>query len=96
MEEAFRRIKHCIDLESVSGLSWHAHQQDLAAKVLSDNLNSLVCLEALTERDGHICTDAPTVLLSPENALLKINRTRTFSISGSVCPDGCPRARTDR
>ncbi|MPW23401.1 IS4 family transposase [Paraburkholderia sp. CNPSo 3157] len=79
VEEAFRRIKHRIDLESVSGLSWLAHQQDLAAKVLCDNLNSLLCLEALTERDGRICTDTPTVLLSPENALLKINRTRAFA-----------------
>ena len=79
VEEAFRRIKHRIDLESVSGLSWLAHQQDLAAKILNDNLNSLLCLEALDERDGHISEDAPTVLRSPGSALLKINRTRAFA-----------------
>jgi hypothetical protein len=78
IEEAFRRIKHRIDLESVSGLSWLSHQQDLAAKILSDNLNSLLCLEALDGRDGHISKDAPTVLQTG-NALLKINRTRAFA-----------------
>lgn len=79
VEEAFRRIKHRIDLESVSGLSWLAHQQDLAAKILSDNLNSLLCLEALDERDGHISEDLPTVLQTAGNALLRINRTRAFA-----------------
>jgi hypothetical protein len=75
----FRRIKHRIDLESVSGLSWLAHQQDLAAKILGDNLNSLLCLEALDQRDGHISEEVPTVLQTPGNALLKINRTRAFA-----------------
>jgi hypothetical protein len=79
VEDAFRRIKHRIDLESVSGLSWLAHQQDLAAKVLSDNLNSMLCLEALDERDGHISDATPTVLHATSGALLKINRTRAFA-----------------
>ena len=80
VEEAFRRIKHRIDLESVSGLSWLAHQQDLAAKILNDNLSSLLCLDALHERDGHISEGALSVLQSPGgSALLKINRTRAFA-----------------
>ena len=71
------RTKHRIDLESVSGLSWLAHQQDLAAKIL--NLNSLLCLEALDERDGHISEGAPTVLRLTGRALPQINRTRAFA-----------------
>lgn len=79
MEEAFRRIKHRIDLENVSGLSWLAHQQDLAAKVFADNLNALLCLEALHERDGDIREAEPTVLQVTTGVLLKINRTRAFA-----------------
>jgi hypothetical protein len=75
---AIPRTKHRIDLESVSGLSWLAHQ-DLAAKILNDNLNSLLCLEALDERDGHISEGAPTVLRSAGRALPQINRTRAFA-----------------
>jgi hypothetical protein len=79
IEEAFKRIKHRIHLEAVSGLSWLTHQQDLAAKVLSDNLSALLCLEALGERDGQIDELAPTVTRSSSGALLKINRTRAFA-----------------
>ncbi|MEX3613446.1 MAG: hypothetical protein VB141_06105, partial [Burkholderia gladioli] len=45
-------------LEAVTGLSWLSHQQDLGAKVLSDNLSALMCLEALAERDGQIDANA--------------------------------------
>jgi hypothetical protein len=79
IEEAFKRIKHRIDLEVVSGLSWHTHQQDLAAKLLSDNLSALLCLEALDERDGQIDELAPTVTRSTSGALLKVNCTRAFA-----------------
>jgi hypothetical protein len=79
IEEAFKRIKHRLHLEAVSGLSWLTHQQDLAAKVLSDNLNALLCLGALHERDGQIDIDSPTVLTSPTGAHIKINRTRAFA-----------------
>ncbi|MGF6872679.1 hypothetical protein OKW35_002151 [Paraburkholderia sp. MM5477-R1] len=79
IEEAIKRIKHRLDLEAASGLSWLTHQQDLAAKILSDNLSALLCLEALRERDGVIGEDTPTVLGSSSGALLKLNRTRAFA-----------------
>lgn len=79
IEEAFKRIKHRLDLEAVSGLSRLTHEQDLAAKILSDNLNALLCLQALAERDGKISKHTPSVLSSSSGALLKINRTRAFA-----------------
>jgi len=42
-EEAFKRLKHRCKLESVSGLTQHALLLDVHAKVLADNLASLVC-----------------------------------------------------
>ncbi|MFZ3141244.1 transposase [Polaromonas sp.] len=46
IEEAFKRLKHRAKLESVSGLSQHALLVDVFAKVLADNLGSLVCQAA--------------------------------------------------
>lgn len=46
IEEAFKRLKHRLHLESVSGLSQHAVMVDVAAKVLADNLASLLALAA--------------------------------------------------
>ena len=46
IEEAFKRLKHRAKLESVSGLSQHALLIDVFAKVLADNLGSLVCQAA--------------------------------------------------
>jgi len=46
IEEAFKRLKHRLSLEHVSGLSQLAVVQDLAAKVLCDNLQALVTLTA--------------------------------------------------
>jgi hypothetical protein len=42
IEEAFKRLKHRCKLESVSGLTQHALRVDVHAKVLADNLTSLV------------------------------------------------------
>jgi len=42
VEEAFKRIKHRLNLEHLSGTSWLAAQQDFGAKMLCDNLNALV------------------------------------------------------
>lgn len=44
--EAFNRLKHRMKLESVSGLSQHALIIDVAAKILADNLASLLCTAA--------------------------------------------------
>ncbi len=46
IEEAFKRIKHRLHLESVSGLSQQALLVDVAAKILSDNIASLLCAAA--------------------------------------------------
>lgn len=46
IEEAFKRLKHRMKLECVSGLSQHALLIDVAAKVLADNLASLMCIAA--------------------------------------------------
>lgn len=42
VEEAFKRIKHRLRLEAVSGLTHLALQQDFAAKILADNLHGLL------------------------------------------------------
>ena len=46
IEEAFKRLKHRCKLESVSGLTQQALLVDVHAKVLADNLASLVCMGA--------------------------------------------------
>lgn len=65
IEEAFKRLKHRLALENTSGLSWLAAQQDLGAKILTDNLNALTVLEA---------TGLDTL-----NTGYKINRTYCFA-----------------
>lgn len=51
IEEAFKRLKHRLCLEHVSGLSQLAVVQDVAAKVLCDNLQALATLEARDNDD---------------------------------------------
>jgi hypothetical protein len=46
IEEAFKRLKHRLHIEAVSGLSQHAVLVDVAAKVLADNIASLMCMGA--------------------------------------------------
>ena len=46
IEEAFKRLKHRLNLEHVSGLSQQAVLQDVAAKILCDNLQTLASLTA--------------------------------------------------
>lgn len=43
IEEAFKRLKHRLHLEAVSGLSQQALIIDVAAKILADNITSLIC-----------------------------------------------------
>lgn len=43
IEEAFKRIKERLKLEAVSGLSQQALIIDVAAKILADNITSLMC-----------------------------------------------------
>jgi hypothetical protein len=51
IEEAFKRLKHHLNLEHVSGLSQLAVVQDVAAKVLCDNLQALTALSARDDAD---------------------------------------------
>ena len=51
IEEAFKRLKHRLNLEHVSGLSQQAVVQDVAAKVLCDNLQALTALSARDDAD---------------------------------------------
>lgn len=51
IEESYKRLKHRAKLESVSGLTQHALQVDVYAKVLADNLGSLVCQGASEQAD---------------------------------------------
>ncbi len=46
IEEAFKRIKHRLYREAVSGLSQQALIIDVAAKILADNITSLMCAAA--------------------------------------------------
>ena len=62
IEEAFKRIKHRLQLEHTSGLSWHAARQDFGAKAVFDNLNALA---------AYVATNT---LLDP-GSTYKINRT---------------------
>ena len=46
IEEAFKRLKHRLSLEHVTGLSQQAVEQDVAAKILCDNLQALTAAAA--------------------------------------------------
>jgi hypothetical protein len=46
IEETFKRLKHRLNLEHMSGLSQLAVMQDVAAKVLCDNLQARIAPEA--------------------------------------------------
>jgi hypothetical protein len=60
IEEAFKRLKHRLHLEATSGLSQQALIIDVAAKVLADNLASLMCAAALARRNKHTAAPPPT------------------------------------
>ena len=59
IEEAFKRLKHRMQLESVSGLDQQALIVDVAAKVLADNLASLLCACALGDDPAQQAERAP-------------------------------------
>jgi hypothetical protein len=51
IEEAFKRLKHRLNLEHVTGLSQQAVVQDVAAKIVCDNLQALVSITAHADAD---------------------------------------------
>lgn len=78
IEEAFKRIKHRLNLEHLSGISWPAAHQDFGAKMLCDNLNALAVFCA-TEHS----------LDAQAQSNYRINRTYAPT-SSAVCPGGSP------
>ena len=62
IEEAFKRLKHRLKLECVSGLTQQALLVDVAAKVLADNLAALVCMAVQTnhqlQSEDRVCNRA--------------------------------------
>ena len=73
IEEAFKRLKHRLNLEHTSGLTWLAACQDVGAKMVCDNLNALAVYLAT---DHFIAPDSPW----------RINRTLAFSYLRRVLP----------
>jgi hypothetical protein len=59
IEESFKRLKKRMHLEAVSGLTQQSLIIDVAAKVLADNIASLMCAAA-AEDDAHM-DEAPTI-----------------------------------
>lgn len=51
IEEAFKRLKHRLNLEHVTGLTQQAVTQDVAAKIVCDNLQALTSLTAHADAD---------------------------------------------
>ena len=73
-------MKHKFNLEHVSGLSQLAVEQDVATKILCDNLHSLACATARLEND------------MPENR--QINRASAYSLLRHLMPAVLLAART--
>ena len=65
--QLFKRLKHRLNLEHTSGLSWLAACQDFGAKVVCDNLNALAVWLAHDD-DLNLSEDC-----------YKVNRTMTFN-----------------
>jgi len=76
IEEAFKRLKRRLHLESVTGDNWLAAQQDFGAKIVADNLHSL-CVMAATK-------DLPAE--KADGTCYKINRTTAISILKRCLP----------
>jgi hypothetical protein len=73
IEEAFKRLKHRLNLEHMSGLTWLAACQDVGAKMVCDNLNALA---------AYLATEH---LIAPESPW-RINRTIAFSHLRRILP----------
>lgn len=101
IEEAFKRLKHRLHLEAVSGLSQHALLVDVAAKVLADNITALMCLAAhahaqmppnrrcqRTQADAAVRAILPRILLAVGNVLDHIAQTISLIARSThrLCP----------
>lgn len=72
IEEAFKRLKHRLQLEQVTGLSQQAVVHDVHAKILADNLQALAVTAAHNDAQ-----------LAPE---LRVNRAYTHSVLKPLIP----------
>jgi len=88
VEETFKRLKHRLNIEHVTGLSQLAVMQDVAAKVLCDNLKTLIALEArqqhglpAAQRINHA---AAFSILKPLMPRLLLGRSVQAIISGAL------------
>jgi hypothetical protein len=77
IEEAFKRIKHRLKLEHLSGLSWLAAQQDFGAKMICDNFNALAVYAAQPEQNNGA---------NRQETTHKINRTYGFALLKRYLP----------
>jgi hypothetical protein len=83
IEEAFKRLKHRLHLEAVSGLSQQALIIDVAAKVLADNLASLMC--AAAEEHADLPARSRKCNRSYAAALMQHLLPRLVLFIGNVC-----------
>ena len=93
IEEAFKRLKHRLKLECVSGLTQQALLVDVEAKVLADNLAALVCMAAqaanLLQPQERVCNRAYAAAVMQRwlpRALLLVLGARFERLAGVDCP----------
>ena len=76
IEEAFKRIKHRLALEHLTGISWLAAQQDFGAKVLGDNLHALSVYCATQDSAA-----TPPTARKPETATRRYKPNRAYAFA---------------
>ena len=76
VEEAFKRIKHRLALEHLTGISWLAAQQDFGAKILGDNLHALSVYCAAQDPAA-----TPPKARKPETALRRYKPNRAYAFA---------------
>ena len=83
IEEAFKRLKHRLHLEAVSGLSQQALIIDVAAKILADNITSLMC--AAGSAQANLAARSRTCNRSYAAGLMQRLLPRLVLLLGDVC-----------
>jgi hypothetical protein len=76
IEEAFKRIKHRLALEHLTGISWLAAQQDFGAKILGDNLHALSVYCATQDSAA-----TPPKARKPETATRRYKPNRAYAFA---------------
>jgi hypothetical protein len=76
IEEAFKRIKHRLALEHLTGISWLAAQQDFGAKILGDNLHALSVYCATQDSAA-----TPPTARKPETATRRYKPNRAYAFA---------------